>query len=708
MDRPYYQCLKHYHTRVVRLLPGAYEDKIVCQIYPIKISNGRYKALSYVWGSTKNPESISLQGYQHNVTNNLAHALKRFRERDRIVTLWVDALSINQEDFRERSSQVQVMRDIYENAEEVLVYLGEPRGWHSSQEDRYSTTPVDITANEAVLDAFVAKHSTAMDSRNAKSGPETPNVVEDMFAFLGILARYDKIHIYQLPGLHHNDELFEEMRMLLNLPWWRRIWTVQEVVVPSRVGVVYGMMRITWHTLSLAVNNYCYLLDVCCGNVPGLPRRNKIVLAGFTNEVLAIDGSRSQYQLKSTSRTLLSLLETFGRRKSSDPRDKLYALLGLANDGVAGHIFADYSKHEAQVFSDATIMFIRDTGTLELLVSDRSHKTNRSLPSWIPDWSVPEGRRTRYKIRGSDPYPGAKEPLNIVQYRLPNDLRTANASETLLCGQGGDSQKVFGGNTRALKLPVRHSYSQPTLFAVEINTRNDSEYQSFLGVTTKQVDVVSEVGDVVGATELATDWEFLEECARIFGKTASHTAEDYLRAVCVDRLHRLYLTNPSTGVFHQDFPQIYHWLELQLQKKRAGSFPHLQRIVKEGTNKYGPLQEYLITGSMVPRCIYLATTARRVFVTTGSKIGLGPQDVQKGDIVKHARGSASPLVLRKAPAFSFVSTCEIEVLNSSPTEKQPRNVEIEGSNMFFLIGDCYLHESSANENWEDAEISFLT
>ncbi|KAL1641381.1 hypothetical protein SLS58_006082 [Diplodia intermedia] len=236
MDRPYYQCLEHSQTRVVELLPGAYKDKIVCQIYPIKISNGGYKALSYVWGSTKNPEPISLQGFQHNVTKNLAQALRRLRERDRIVTLWIDALSINQEDSSERGSQVQAMRDIYENAEEVLVYLGEPRGWRSSQKDKYNTTPMDITANAAVLDAFVAKYSTSVASGNAKPEPETPNVVEDMFAFLGILARdHDifrdrKIHIDRLPGLHHSDELFEEMRMLLNLPWWRRIWTVQEVV----------------------------------------------------------------------------------------------------------------------------------------------------------------------------------------------------------------------------------------------------------------------------------------------------------------------------------------------------------------------------------------------------------------------------------------------------------------------------------------------
>ncbi|KAL0262752.1 hypothetical protein SLS55_001724 [Diplodia seriata] len=510
MDRPYYQCLDHHQTRVVELLPGAYKEKIVCQIYPIKISSGGYKALSYVWGSTRNPESISLEGYQHNVTKNLARALRRLRERDRIVTLWIDALSINQEDFSERGSQVQMMRDIYENAEEVLVYLGEPRGWRSSQKDKYSTTPVDITANAAVLDAFVAKHSTAMASGNAKFEPETPNVVQDMFAFLGILARDDDTHLDQLPGLHHNDELFEEMRMLLNLPWWKRIWTVQEVVVPSRVGVIYGMMRIPWHRIGLAVRCYRFHPEGCCRNVPGLPRRNKIVLAGFMNEVSTIDSCRIRYQSKSSSWKLLSLIENFGQRKSSDPRDKLYALLGLANDEVAGHIFADYSKHEAQVFSDATVMFIRDTRALELLVSDRSHKTNRSLPSWIPDWYVSEGRRTGYKIRRSDPYPRGKEPLKIIQYRLPNDLRTANASE-ILCGQGGDSQKVFSGNTRALKLPVRHSYSEPTLFAVEINTRNVAEYQSFLGVTTKQVDVVSEVLNIVGATELDTDWDFLEE-----------------------------------------------------------------------------------------------------------------------------------------------------------------------------------------------------
>jgi hypothetical protein len=43
----------------------------------------------------------------------------------RVRTIWIDAICINQQDISERTQQVQFMRCIYENAEQVLIWLGE-------------------------------------------------------------------------------------------------------------------------------------------------------------------------------------------------------------------------------------------------------------------------------------------------------------------------------------------------------------------------------------------------------------------------------------------------------------------------------------------------------------------------------------------------------------------------------------------------------
>jgi hypothetical protein len=68
-----------------------------------------YIALSYVWGV---PEYewplLSPQGTLY-LTRNLEEALKRLRIPQNSISLWADAVCINQEDTRERGHQVALM-----------------------------------------------------------------------------------------------------------------------------------------------------------------------------------------------------------------------------------------------------------------------------------------------------------------------------------------------------------------------------------------------------------------------------------------------------------------------------------------------------------------------------------------------------------------------------------------------------------------------
>lgn len=85
-----------------------------------------YKALSYTWGDPKNPYSWNCNGVDISVTVNLARALMYFTIDYTGRWLWIDAICINQSDYaqEEREHQVSIMRDIYSQADEVLVWLG--------------------------------------------------------------------------------------------------------------------------------------------------------------------------------------------------------------------------------------------------------------------------------------------------------------------------------------------------------------------------------------------------------------------------------------------------------------------------------------------------------------------------------------------------------------------------------------------------------
>ncbi|PMD23515.1 heterokaryon incompatibility, partial [Hyaloscypha hepaticicola] len=83
-----------------------------------------YEALSYTWGDESNMRNIRLNGCLFAVSNNLYEALSHLRTSAAERTLWIDAISINQRDIDEKSSQIQIMPFIYERAQTVVVWLG--------------------------------------------------------------------------------------------------------------------------------------------------------------------------------------------------------------------------------------------------------------------------------------------------------------------------------------------------------------------------------------------------------------------------------------------------------------------------------------------------------------------------------------------------------------------------------------------------------
>jgi hypothetical protein len=84
-----------------------------------------YKALSYTWGSESDPNhTISLNGCQYVVRENLWNALRRFQSDGIELVIWIDAICINQTSNIERNHQVTNMKMVYEQATEVVVWLG--------------------------------------------------------------------------------------------------------------------------------------------------------------------------------------------------------------------------------------------------------------------------------------------------------------------------------------------------------------------------------------------------------------------------------------------------------------------------------------------------------------------------------------------------------------------------------------------------------
>lgn len=88
----------------------------------------RYETISYCWGDSSRRKTLLLDRRSLSVPANTAAALRCMRLSNRPRTMWIDAVSINQQDEEERGQQVALMGAVYESSHGNLIYLGEDNG----------------------------------------------------------------------------------------------------------------------------------------------------------------------------------------------------------------------------------------------------------------------------------------------------------------------------------------------------------------------------------------------------------------------------------------------------------------------------------------------------------------------------------------------------------------------------------------------------
>ena len=112
--------------RLLRVHSGDPADEILCDLVVANLSSHPpYLALSYTWGDPAGPKAvILLNEVPVKVQKNLHEALQALRLPDASFYLWADAVSINQNDVAEKSSQVQQMKDVYASAVQVKAWIG--------------------------------------------------------------------------------------------------------------------------------------------------------------------------------------------------------------------------------------------------------------------------------------------------------------------------------------------------------------------------------------------------------------------------------------------------------------------------------------------------------------------------------------------------------------------------------------------------------
>ncbi|KAK2597585.1 hypothetical protein N8I77_012363 [Diaporthe amygdali] len=158
-------------------------------------------------------------------------------------------------------------------------------------------------------------------------------------------------------------------------PYFSRVWVVQEVAVSKRITMMCGDIALEWTKFMQSK----YL--------------RRIYTSSYHDTFPTIFRLGQKYLTRSA--TLLNALVLGRSCEASDPRDKVFALLGLVKQTPANlRLSANYSLSSAEVYKQvATYLLMVEKLGLDLVLGNlcyRSHEAKahvENLPSWVPDWS---------------------------------------------------------------------------------------------------------------------------------------------------------------------------------------------------------------------------------------------------------------------------------------------------------------------------------
>lgn len=321
--------LAHDEFRLLRLVRNSTKAQIEVELLRTTLQeHPPYAAISYTWGDQSRMMTIRCNQVELRVRENLYEFLSNARENLKSNVYWIDAICIDQSNAEEKSVQVQMMRLIYAQVAKLVIWLG-PANEHTSKAFK---TFSDIIKQPAF--------------RLLRDGKE------------------------------------EAVLDILNRAWWNRIWVVQELTAFHSVDsdlllafVVCGKWKRCWSDL-VEVASQMGSTDPKYG----MPVPQALKIQELEKARLNIAATPGHRPLE-----MYHLVKKYRSWESSDPRDKVYALLGQSDQSL---FRADYSKRVNVLFWELAVFSIRDTKKLNILCHCQ-RRNPRALRSWVPDWSIP-------------------------------------------------------------------------------------------------------------------------------------------------------------------------------------------------------------------------------------------------------------------------------------------------------------------------------
>ncbi|KAF4995417.1 hypothetical protein FGRMN_5201 [Fusarium graminum] len=514
-------------VRVLELDPGQFDEPLRGSLEEVSVHNlGGYEAISYVWGDAgptngryeiiihvENEEDklLPLRG------GSIFAVLRQIRLPDRPRRVWADQCCINQADLVERSNQVHAMGRIYENATNILVWLG-----------------LDTEKKAALAFKLINELSDALNTNGIKSKG--------------------------LQSTHLERQLYDNHKALAALtdrPWFKRGWVVQEIGTKTPAAVMWGDCSIDWGVLASV-----------CQKLKGYHQLRSTL--GITTSDISFLFQRFIEPDKRTHHAnrynFVYELQRSRHLQFTDQRDRVFAFLShfstrsfppLGCGPVS--IMADYTQSVEQAYTDVAMRILRDcpeatcitlaavqhpqgslpshhNGNIDAEVSlQKMLQDKLKLPSWVPDWRWSEGIILAEPICPHFAHDVSTVKANVLQntttLRIHGmDIDTIESVSRSLVSNDFYSKRVTG----SLCTPIQnlwHTICKKTTFNLK-DTYLNGETAFFAFMQTLSNGCVQATGHECKPYEGVPDSVWLQKAARFIVAalgTSGDVAEDVRR-----------------------------------------------------------------------------------------------------------------------------------------------------------------------------------
>ncbi|KAF4812901.1 Heterokaryon incompatibility protein 6, OR allele [Colletotrichum siamense] len=564
--------------RLIVLTPDEDEyNPIQCHLEQVSLGSAeKYVALSYCWGDYNDGTmEIMVSGTRRWVTKTLAHALQELRRR-KLYRVWADQICINQYNLEERAQQVDRMADIYRYASVTMAWLGHFRESDTAIFGRACALIEALTVGPGTKDD--ATKNQNKDAAAARPMPESSHPLASLLHWTGLTSMFQR-------------------------EYWSRAWIIQEVAVSKQVEFFWNGQSVSMSDLQSAVAG-CKALASTSSEANAL---TSLTVFEHVERLIRFRNFRE------SPIRLIEALILSRRAKSSDPKDKLYALKHLAIDGPDSVPFPNYGASLDDLNRTTATLLLQFYKNADIIMLPCHF-----LETWVPQWNDPA---TWHKKRINNYLTGRS---NFVAERTVREHGSSTIVHKWRATR--DSTAHWSTTLGGTQLQVRCK----RLGRVEHCSATDAE------ASTAEVGDLSDVNRY-GPRKVE---RLISLCWLLYDLIPNN---DYPKPknIKIGHVHCL-LTGSVRESIQKEVPEFHKWLfcKRNLDFKIDGV----------------PLANWLCAASdktrvntvkKVMRCYSSVQMEMRLFTTDNNHLGWATSSCQSGDELFLIQGCSVPIVLRK-------------------------------------------------------------